>query len=192
MLSDRQSLLFDDRDGEVYGIALIGDQEWMAENLRFRCEGSVACDGGEALVSTYGRLYSWSALEAAIPEGWHLPSMLEWEELLWNAGALELERMNSDLKYGGAATSLKSANLWLPDPDFPSVGDDLLHFAAVPSGVRNVSGYSGFGTCAEFWSGTFLGECASTFCFYNFSSAVFRSKVRMDRSPFLAIRCVKN
>lgn len=192
MLSDNQGFLFDDRDGEVYGTVQIGGQEWMAENLRFCCEGSVPCNGAESLVSTYGRLYSKASLKKAAPEGWHLPSMLEWEELLWNAGAFELERMGSELKYGHVATSLKSANLWQPDPDFQAVGDDLLHFAAVPSGVRNVSGYSGFGTCAEFWSGTFLGECASTFCLYNFSSAVFRSKVRMNRSPFLAIRCIKN
>lgn len=63
-------ILTDERDGQTYRTAKIGDQIWMAENFRFfandtserKCnliDGSLL-DKNDSLVAEYGRHYSWS------------------------------------------------------------------------------------------------------------------------------------
>lgn len=192
MLSDKQGLLFDDRDGEVYGTVRIGGQEWMAENLRFRCEGSVPCNNDESLAPAYGRLYSWGAIAGAIPAGWHLPSLLEREELLWTAGAFELERSANIIEYKRVAPSLKTSRSWLPDKDFSSASGDDLRFSVLPAGNCRRGSFTEFAKSAEFWSASCLGDCACTFSFYNFSSSVFRSLSPVNGSSAHSIRCIRD
>ena len=101
----------DARDGETYRTVKIGQQVWMAENLRFKAENSFAPGNEEQNVAKFGRLYTWtSALnippefseqspakdldmyhkikednyQGIAPEGWHIPSLKEWETLMSN------------------------------------------------------------------------------------------------------------
>jgi uncharacterized protein (TIGR02145 family) len=91
-----------DIDGNYYPSVIIGNQEWMAENLRATrdangnnitryCYDNVAlnCD-------LYGGLYTWhtvmngatssntniSNVQGICPTGWHVPSRTEWEDLV--------------------------------------------------------------------------------------------------------------
>ncbi len=130
----------DARDGISYKWVKIGDQIWMAENLKFlpsvvdksvdspstpyyyvhSYEGS---DVDEAKVTTnyitYGVLYNWPAALTACPEGWHLPSYDDWEVLIARIGR-------------DPGTKLKSTSGWRDNGN----GVDSFGFRALPGGAR--------------------------------------------------------
>jgi uncharacterized protein (TIGR02145 family) len=124
-----------DFDGNVYSTVKIGDQWWMAENLKttHMSDGSIlsgvyAYNDDENNVADYGRLYTWqTALNAELP-GWHLPSKEEWDVLINTVGSNPADK----LRYGG------------------STG-----FNAKFGGVRfDSGGYSSLGALGVYWTST--------------------------------------
>jgi len=93
----------DPRDGQRYRIVKIGNQVWMAENLRYKCRsGCYAYDDDESNVGrNLGRLYEWDVAQEACPPGWHLPSASEWSSLRANvnAGHFMLDDLPKDSIY---------------------------------------------------------------------------------------------
>ena len=74
--------LLDERDNQIYDAAKIGNQWWMADNLRFRTTtGSWYYNDDSISFSQYGRLYNWETAKKSCPAGWHLPSDYEWKIL---------------------------------------------------------------------------------------------------------------
>ena len=189
----------DARDGETYRTIQIGDQVWMAENLRFKADRSFAPDNEESNVKKFGRLYTWtSALDippefseqspaknlemynkmkdknykGIAPEGWHIPSNKEWEELLKHLG----EQSNG--------SELRSACFW-QNPGYDSFG-----FFALPAGYRFDNGsFCHFGRRARFWSKDEYGKSNA------FRLGLTDNSVDIEgvyRSDAVSIRCVKN
>jgi uncharacterized protein (TIGR02145 family) len=64
----------------------------MAENLNFKEEqigptrGSKCYDDNESNCEKYGRLYEWYDALEICPDGWHLPSVAEWNTLITSVG----------------------------------------------------------------------------------------------------------
>jgi len=91
-----------DIDGNVYQTVIIGDQLWMAENLRVTRDASgnsitrYCYDNDGTNCELYGGLYTWntvmngessssgnpSGVQGICPDGWHVPSDAEWTELV--------------------------------------------------------------------------------------------------------------
>lgn len=89
----------DPRDGNVYKTVEIGEQIWLAENLRYKMTGSFCFDNNPAYCDTFGYLYTYKAATKACPAGWHLPSKAEFMILINYLGGLE--KAGKDLINGG-------------------------------------------------------------------------------------------
>ena len=135
--------IIDLRDGEVYETVCIGGQVWMAENLRFDTAGSLIAHNDPSKLATHGRLYDYptlsrgagpvpenqiSTIRGICPEGWHLPSLYEWEQLISNVGF----GTNNDF-----SIRIKSPNDWVGDPDIAHPERNSTGFSALPSGLAH-------------------------------------------------------
>lgn len=92
----------DTRDGKKYNIVEIGGQTWMAENFAYKpADGFWAYNNDESNVSSYGYLYTLETAKSICPDGWHVPNLDEWNELIDYLGGTELA--GNKLKETGGA-----------------------------------------------------------------------------------------
>ena len=136
--------LDDARDGKRYQTIQIGDRWWMAENLNWEAtEGSYCYNDDPAKCTLYGRLYTWQSAMKACPDGWHLPSKQEFEQMVEVAGGVDLA--------GGALKDYESG-LWKT----PNQGaSNRTGFTALPAGRRYDAGiYAGTGFYAQYYTVT--------------------------------------
>lgn len=130
---------------------------------------------------TYGKLYNWYAVNdprGLAPEGWHIPSDAEWQQLVEATGGEK-----------ASGTKLKSTVLWKE----PLVGaDNSSGFTAIPAGYRSSNGaFALLGTNSSFWSSTENAGYAAWYReMFNSYSAVYR--VSSSKTLGLSVRCVKN
>jgi uncharacterized protein (TIGR02145 family) len=125
-------------------------------------------DRGAANCAKYGRLYHWytavgrsrdeckgkicdlgdGIIQGICPQGWHLPSMSEWEKLIE-----AVDETNSI-----AGLLLKSQNGWNNYKENGNTqsgnGTDAYGFSALPAGSASSLSYSYIGEMTEFWSST--------------------------------------
>lgn len=128
----------DSRDNQVYKTVKIGNQVWMAENLNYKTNsGSLCYDNDEANCNKYGRLYNWETAKRVCPPGWHLPSKVEFEQLM------------SSVNYDG--NSLKA----IGQGKDGGIGTNTSGFSALLAGNRSSGGnFGNLYSSASFWSST--------------------------------------
>lgn len=117
----------EDIDGNVYHTTFIGDQEWMAENLRttkfengdiipfvfnnvdWQSQSSPAYSVRETIADTVGfangNLYNWYTViddRNVCPSGWHVPTTTDWNKALTNlgGGAIAGQKLKSGIWEG--------------------------------------------------------------------------------------------
>jgi uncharacterized protein (TIGR02145 family) len=122
----------DSRDGNVYNIVEIGNQTRMAENFAYKpADGFWAYNNDESNVSTYGYLYTIDTAISICPDGWHVPSIDEWEELFNYLGGTE--QAGNKMKEAGGA-----------------------HWDSEDYGNKNITNSSGFTALpGGYWDDTF-------------------------------------
>lgn len=124
----------DSRDGQTYKTVKIGDQIWMAENLKYKSAGYTCPNDDPENCSSWGNLYNIDELaEDPCPNGWHIPTTLEFVELL-----NYIKKNHPDI---GVGVALKSKSGW--DDNIEKAeekygkrkgnGDDVVAFNAKPT-----------------------------------------------------------
>jgi uncharacterized protein (TIGR02145 family) len=142
-----------DVDGNVYKTVKIGNQWWMAENLKTTrySDGTpienFVYENDTSNIEIYGRLYRWAAavrnapssnsnpsgIQGVSPQGWHIPSDAEWQELI--------NYLGEESTAGG---KLKEAGFdhWL-EPNTGATNET--GFNAIPGGWFDVTGNNFWG-----------------------------------------------
>lgn len=152
-----------DIDGNVYKTIKIGNQEWIAENLRVvrfqngdpiyraRTEDHwykyssdpLWCiyENNEEYGEKYGRIYNWAAVvdpRGLAPEGWRIPNNEDWDALAEYLGGYKI-----------AGIKLKSTTGW----DNYRGGTNESGFNGLPGGRKAIHGtFYDIGAAAYFYS----------------------------------------
>lgn len=195
-----KGLTVTDIDGNVYPIVKLGDQIWMAENLKVThyndgeaipniVEGSAwaaIADTDEAYCwfnnqgnHAYGIIYTFEPINTGklAPEGWHVPSQEEWDKLVEFLGGPEIA--GGKLKGGGFD--------WSAD-----VGTENVGFKGLPAGWRDANGNFGGSTAwGCWWSSTSVNDSRAYMMRAQASSAKIQpNNGRKDNG--YSVRCVKD
>ncbi|MFA5816734.1 MAG: FISUMP domain-containing protein [Bacteroidales bacterium] len=171
----------DARDGQTYQAIQMGNTWWMAENLRYDAgEGSYCYENNATRCQNYGKLYTWEAARRSCPEGWHLPSMQEFETMINLIGGPEIA--------GGKLKDVERL-LWKE----VNVGaTNEVGFTALPAGRRYDSGlFAGIGYYAQFFSSTEYNsrEAYNLTIGYDYTNAFIYN---YKKTYAISVRCVKD
>jgi uncharacterized protein (TIGR02145 family) len=212
-----------DFDGNNYSTVIIGNQEWISENLRTSHYSNgesilnetnigqwssltsgawVNYNNDSQFENIYGKLYNWYAVidtRNICPSGWHVPSDLDWNELI---GFI-------DPNYNPTADAINATNGVQSETaggKMKSLGTQ--YWASPNYGATNESGFSGLPggnleSPVSFWNAPgFFGDFWSSTLYPNSSSYAFQRKLRYedgavirvgrDITMGLSVRCVKN
>ena len=172
--------------GKIYETVEIGSQCWFNENLSIDIGTNWVWPDDSSYVEEYGRLYEWNTAKIACPDGWHLPSDLEWCILTSYVD----QTVDCDtIGWNGtdAGKKLKSTTGWEENGN----GTDAFGFSAKPGGYKSFGLFTGKGSKTGVWSTTRY-EVAYAYIrvFDNINDQVSRYYLK-DNESAASIRCVK-
>ena len=217
-----------DASANEYNVVQIGEQCWMRENLRT----TKYADGADILasncyypnddasnVATYGYLYNWSAVmngasssatnpsnvQGICPDGWHVPSTAEWEQLATYLTSTKSTHSDGEGSYTyrcndeetAIAKALASATGWETSTASCGVGNALSPnnrsgFGAMPAG--DSGSRHDFGQSSYFWT-TNVSSTETTFalfCGLNYEVSSFVTNVESTQNDGFSVRCVRD
>ena len=215
-----------DIDGNSYDAVQIGDQVWMAENLRTTryANGTTIPLGGTfsgseqyryapglsqsneenmANVARYGYLYNWSVVYhgGICPNGWHVPSIYEWEELTKYMAKQSTYTASGDPEH--LAKALAATWGWNSSSEVDAPGNNpatnnATGFSSLPAGKyggvyngRPDGKYDGFGDCAFYWSTSPSASPAVYCCELTYDNAYVKRFLSINFIG-MSVRCVRD
>ncbi len=212
--AQNQPITVTDIDGNVYKTVQIGNQLWMAENLRttkfsngkpipktndkanwkgLMSGGVCFYDDQSANGKTYGALYNWHAVRAQklCPTGWHVPSDGEWDTLAIALGGTKIGATHREeielLDIGG---KLKADTTLWQNPNTGATNET--GFSALPGGYRTSGGaYDLKGSFGYWWSSSISNSYGSFCRFMNYNTSSFY-KINLSKTYGFSVRCIKD
>jgi uncharacterized protein (TIGR02145 family) len=206
-----------DIEGNIYKTVKIGNQWWMAENLKTTRynDGTIIpfvkdatewanlttpgycwysnwyIDNDPSYKDTYGALYNWYTVNTGklCPTGWHVPTDQEWKQLEIHLGMSQGEVDNEGLRGTNEGGKLKETGFthWA-SPNTGATNETL--FTALPGGSRGYNGaFSTIYNYGYWWSIT---ENDSDSSWRRVMSAYDSGIYRISISKYfgLSVRCL--
>jgi uncharacterized protein (TIGR02145 family) len=202
-----------DIEGNSYQTMLIGAQEWMAENLRTGTYANgdpipnvtaawtqltsgawIYYMNNPSYDTIRGKFYNWYAVadpRKVCPQGWHLPSDAEWQQLEMTLG-MSISEADS-IGWRGAASNvggkMKADTLW-NSPNTGSTNES--GFNGIPGGFHSASGISiSLNDMGSWWSNSELNaETVFRRSLSSLEPSIFRATI--NKMNGLSVRCVRD
>jgi uncharacterized protein (TIGR02145 family) len=196
-----------DYDNNTYETVKIGDQIWMASNLKTTSYSNGdpiettspataditgestpkyqwAYEGDDITARTYGRLYTGHAVtdsRGICPTGWHVPDDTEWTTLTNTLGGEEIA--------GGLMK--ETGTIHWDSPNTGATNESL--FSALAGGSRDdvSSTFIDNGAAAYFWSSTDL-DVVNAWYRHLPTGSTQVGRISSSKSAGFSIRCVKD
>jgi len=203
--------LIDERDGKVYRTTGIGNQRWMAQNLDFgdsaaypNLKGNIFSTNSDPILQleSPGTLYNWNAamnvatdsgwrapsdsekVHGICPEGYHIPSMAEWDTLFVFAQKYKVSNT--------VGTSLRGKSHWNYDPFDKNYNNDDFNLSLDGTGVVGKDNkYSANEGIAYLWT-TESDTSGFSFKYMTLKDAEMTNIKYSSPKVKAAIRCVKD
>lgn len=203
---DEVNYIIDHRDEQKYKIVKIGDQFWMAENLRstmyndnsqmnlindysewinFKTPAYCYYDNNKTdYKSVYGALYNWYAVNTnkLCPIGWHIPSESDWKALIVELGG----RLKAGCKLKESGTQH-----W----KYPNkCATNESGFTAIPGGIRSykTGEFSSINFYGVYWSSTKPLILEYDFPYANFMQYSSAFQINYHETSGFSVRCLKD
>ena len=205
-VSEEGNYIIDSRDQQKYKTVTIGNQVWMAENLRtnkfndnnpmqlvddysewINFEKPSYCfykNNPTTYKTVYGALYNWFAVNTGklCPVDWHIPSESEWGILITKVGG----RLKAGCKLK------ESGILHWKYPNKCAINES--GFTALPGGIRSykTGEFNFINSYGVYWSSD-----RPLLLFYNYPYANFMQysaafKINYHKTSGASVRCIKN
>jgi uncharacterized protein (TIGR02145 family) len=180
---------------------VIGEQEWMSENLSVVCyrngdtipyvsDSAAWCntksgawcylDNDAKNGKTYGKLYNWFALNdprGLAPEGWHIPTDLEWTTLITHLGGTHV-----------AGGKLKMKTGW----EKPNTGaTNETGFNGLPGGRRDSNGPFHTTSIGQWWTSSVYSRLHAHYIGLR-HDGIGVERQALNKKCALSIRCIKD
>jgi uncharacterized protein (TIGR02145 family) len=200
-----------DIENNKYKTVYIGNQQWMAENLKTSkySDGTMILNitddtqwqnnttgawanynNSDSLGEKYGKLYNWYAVSPTTngnknvcPTGWHVPTDAEWTVLTDYLGGESIA--------GGKMKEVGTTNWNSPNTD----ATNITLFTGLPCGLRYGSGgfYSGIGNSGYWMSSTEKDAYYAWIRELNSANSIVNRSVGMKgKKSGFSVRCLKD
>jgi uncharacterized protein (TIGR02145 family) len=206
-----------DIDGNFYPTVIIGDYEWMTENLKttkynngvsipivpnqsnwINLTSGAYCwyDNNQTFFETYGALYNWYAVNTGnlCPAGWRVPTDEEWKNLegfvdtQFDATSPEWDAL--DWRGYDAGLRLKATIGWALEGN----GTDNFGFSGLPGSGRYLSGFGYYFPVVYvgyWWSSTQTNSTYALRRSLNYSNNLI-GRGNFNKKDGYSVRCIKN